>query len=41
MTKPLFTYGDIIRRRSDGRLLTVERIGSDGYHFRGGGYALI
>ena len=39
--KPKFTYGDIIRRRSDGRLLTVERIGADGYHFRGGGYALI
>ena len=38
---PRFTYGDIIRRRSDGRLLTVERIGTDGYHFRGGGYALI
>lgn len=40
-SKPLFTYGDIIRRRSDGQLLTVERIGTDGYHFRGGGYALI
>ena len=39
--KPIFTYGDIIRRRSDGRLLTVERIGSDGYHFQNGGYALI
>lgn len=40
-SKPVFTYGDIIRRRSDGQLLTVERIGNDGYHFRGGGYALI
>lgn len=39
--KPLFTYGDIIRRRNDGQLLTVERIGTDGYYFRGGGYALI
>ena len=39
--KPIFTYGDVIRRRSDGRLLTVERIGTDGYHFKGSGYALI
>lgn len=38
---PHFTYGDIIRRKSDGRLFTVERIGTDGYHFRDGGYALI
>lgn len=39
--KPKFTYGDVVRRRSDGRRLTVERIGQDGYHFQGGGYALI
>lgn len=39
--KPRFTYGDVVRRRSDGRRLTVERIGTDGYHFRDGTYALI
>lgn len=38
---PRFTYGDVVRRRSDGRRLVVERIGQDGYHFQGGGYALI
>ena len=31
---PHFTYGDIIRRKSDGRLFTVERIGTDGGYFR-------
>ncbi|MBQ8713086.1 MAG: hypothetical protein IJ551_09765 [Prevotella sp.] len=39
--KPKFTYGDVVRRRSDGRRLVVERIGQDGYHFEGGTYALI
>ena len=39
--KPRFTYGDVVRRRSDGRRLVVERIGQDGYHFRDGTYALI
>ncbi|MBQ9646159.1 MAG: hypothetical protein IJV24_07370 [Prevotella sp.] len=39
--KPKFTYGDVVRRRSDGRRLVVEHIGQDGYHFEGGTYALI
>ena len=39
--RPKFTYGDVVRRKSDGRRLMVERIGSDGYHFDDGAYALI
>lgn len=40
MTKPKFTYGDRIRRKSGGPVETVHDLNDTAYYFEGGGFCL-